>query len=71
MKMEIFAFFAISFEPIKIETCLAPKNDCLNLSFVKHIYVVGKKRLEMVVKVPFAILLFYASEFSKPCHLST
>ena len=29
-KMEIF-----SFEQIKIYICLAPQNDCLNLSFVK------------------------------------
>ena len=42
---------------------LAPQNDRLNLSFVKNIYVVGKNRLEMVVKVTFVILLFYASEF--------
>ena len=41
-KMEIFGFCAITFEPVKIETCLATQNDCLNLSFVKDIYVVGK-----------------------------
>ena len=42
-KLEIFTFCAITFEPIKIETCLAPQNDHLNLSFVKDMYVVGKK----------------------------
>ena len=41
--MEIFAFCAITFEPIKIETCLVPQNDRLNLSFVNNINVDGKK----------------------------
>jgi hypothetical protein len=31
----IFAFCVITFEPIKIQTCLATQNDCLNFSFVK------------------------------------
>jgi hypothetical protein len=30
-----FAFCVITFEPIKIQTCSATQNDCLNLSFVK------------------------------------
>ena len=30
-----------------------PQNDCLNLSFVKDIKVVGKKWLEMVIKWTF------------------
>ena len=34
-KMGIFAFCVIAFEPIKIQTCSAPQNDRLNLSFVK------------------------------------
>ena len=38
--MEIFAFCVITVEPIKIQTCSAPQNDHLNLSFVKEIYVV-------------------------------
>ena len=33
----------ISFEPIKIQTCLAPQNDRLNVSFVKDMHVVGEK----------------------------
>ena len=41
--MEIFAFCVITFEPIEVQTCSAPQNDRLNLSFVKNIYVVGKK----------------------------
>ena len=40
-----FAFYVITFEPIDIEvqTCLAPQNDRLNLSFVKDTYVDGGK----------------------------
>ena len=41
-EIEIFAFCVITFEPIKIQTCLAPQNDSLNLSFVKNINVVGE-----------------------------
>ena len=52
-KMEIFTFCVIAFEPIKIQTCLAPQNNCLNLSFVKDIKVVGKTWLEMVIKWTF------------------
>ena len=36
---EIFAFFVITFEPIKIQTRSAPQNDRLNFSFVKDSYV--------------------------------
>ena len=42
-KMEKIAFCVITFDPIKIQTHSAPQNDCLNLSFVKDIHVVGKK----------------------------
>ena len=38
----MFAFCVITFKPIKIQTCSAPQNDRLNLSFVKYIHVVGK-----------------------------
>ena len=41
--MEIFAFCVIIFEPIKIQTCSASQNECLNFSFVKDDYVHGKK----------------------------
>ena len=33
------------------------------ISELGGVYVIGKKWLEMVVKLPFVILLFYASEF--------
>ena len=33
----------IDFDPIKIQTCLAPQNDRQHLSFVKDIYVDAKK----------------------------
>ena len=38
-----FAFYVIIFEPIEVQTCSAPQNDRLNLSFVKDIYVDGGK----------------------------
>ena len=43
IEREIFVFCAITFEPIKIQTCLAPQNDGLNLSFVKDTYADGEK----------------------------
>ena len=41
--MEKIAFCAITFEPIKIQTCSAPQNDRLNFSFVKNAHVVDKE----------------------------
>ena len=41
--MEILPFYAIMFEPIKIQKRSAPQNDRLNFSFVKDIYVVSEK----------------------------
>ena len=38
-----FAFCVITIVPIMIQTCLAPQNDRLNLSFVKDFHMVGKK----------------------------
>ena len=39
-----FAFYVITFEPIEVQTCSAPQNDRLNLSFVKYImYIDGEK----------------------------
>ena len=35
--------YVVAFDPIKIQTCLAPQNDCQNLSFVKDDYVVVEK----------------------------
>ena len=40
---EIFAFCVITFETIKIQTQLAPKNDHLILSSVKDENIVGKQ----------------------------
>ena len=39
----IFAFCVIFFETIEVQTRSAPQNDRLNLSFVKDIYVNGRK----------------------------
>ena len=52
----LFAFsciYAITFEPIRFQTCSAPQNDCLNFSFVEDIHVVVEKRQEMVLKRTF------------------
>ena len=43
LEMEIFAFFVIIFEPIRIQTLYAPQNDRLNLSFVKNEHTGGIK----------------------------
>ena len=40
---ETSLFWVITMDPKKIQTHSAPQNDCLNLSFVKVIHVVGKK----------------------------
>ena len=53
VEMEIFAVCVITFEPIKILTCSSLQNDRLNLSFVKDIKVIGKNRLDMVIKWTF------------------
>ena len=42
---------------LKIQTYLAPQNDCLNPIFVKVVHEVGKKWPEIVVKRPFNTLL--------------
>ena len=42
-EMEIFAFYAISFEPIRIQIHYACQNDRLNLSFVKDKCTDSKK----------------------------
>ena len=38
-----FAFCVITAVPIMIQTCSAPQNDHLNLSFVKYFFIVGTK----------------------------
>ena len=64
--MKIFAFCDIAFEPIKIQTCSAPQNNRLNLSFVKYIKVAGKKWLEMVIKRTFVSDNNYETPSSTP-----
>ena len=39
----VFAFCVITFEPIEVQTCSAPQNDRLNLSFVIDIHAYAKK----------------------------
>ena len=48
--MEILTFYAITFEPIKIQKHLAPQNDRLNLSFVKIKYAACKEWPDVFVK---------------------
>ena len=43
VQKNIFAFCVITFEPIEVQTCSAPQNDRLNLSFVKNIMWIAKK----------------------------
>ena len=42
----------VTFEPIKIQTCLAPQNYRLNLSFVKDTNVDGEKLARNGRKTP-------------------
>ena len=41
--MTVFVFYAVAFDPIKIQACQTHQNDLLNLIFVKDIHVVFKK----------------------------
>jgi hypothetical protein len=43
----------IAFDPIKIQTCLAPQNDNQHLSFVKDTYVDAKQMTTKCQKMPF------------------
>ena len=51
VEMEILTFYAITFEPIKVQKHSAPQNDSLNLSFVKDIYEHTKKMSRKVGKM--------------------
>ena len=42
---KINVFYVAAFDPIRIQTRLAPQNDRQHLSFVKGIHVVGKKKM--------------------------
>ena len=69
-EMEIFVFGVITFEPINIQTCLAPQNVCLNLSFVNDVHVVAKKWPKVVLKRPFSIRKFWETP-SKYCKVAS
>ena len=43
VQKNIFAFCVINIEPIEVQTHSAPRNDRLNLCFVKDTYVDGEK----------------------------
>ena len=44
--------YVVAFDPIKIQTCLAPQNECQHLSFVKDTYVVGEQMTKNGRKKP-------------------
>ena len=52
-KYDFNQYYAISSDPIEIQTHQAPQNDRLNFSFSKDFSVVDEKRPERVVKWPF------------------
>ena len=56
--------YVITFDPIKIFIDWAHQNDCQNLSFVKAINVVVKKRPEMIVQWPTPSIVRFISDQS-------
>ena len=55
----------IDFDPIKIQTCLAPHNDRQHLLFLKDIYVDAKKMTTKCPKWPFLKLKFSKKNLPK------
>ena len=55
----LFVFCVITVVQMMIQTCLAPQNDSLNLSFVKDINTVGKKMTRNGLKTDFYQLLLF------------
>ena len=49
----------ITFEPIKIQTCLAPQNDGLNPSTGRDTYVQKYSRLRCLLRVKGLVIGFY------------
>ena len=63
--METFAFCVITFEPIEVQTCSAPQNDHLNLSFVKNEHTYGEKMARNgCITVIYQYLLFRRGVYS-------
>ena len=56
-------FCVITFEPIEVQTCSAPQNDCLILIFVKDIYTNSRKLARNGGKT--AIYNFVSSQVQK------
>ena len=61
-KMEIFAFVAITFEPIGILTHSAHQNDRLNLSFVKDKHTVSQKMARNGSKAAIYFVIFISKQ---------
>ena len=53
-----FVFYIADFDPIEIQTCLAPHNDRQDLLFVKDTYVNAKKMTTKGSKWPLLKLKF-------------
>ena len=62
---EIVVFCVITFEPIVVQTRSAPQNYCLNLSFVKDIYVDGGKLARNGCKMAIFVCLKFWRPASK------
>ena len=60
-EMEMFVFYVITFEPIKIQTYSTIQNDRLNLSFVKDRHIVVEKVARYGRKLAIDQLLFFKS----------
>ena len=56
--------YVVAFVPNKIFTCWVHQNDSQNLSFVKAIDEVGKKRPEMLEKWPTPSFVLFVSKQS-------
>lgn len=56
VEIEKFGVCVVTFEPIKIQTFSSLQKDCLNLSFVKYIKVIGKKPTRFGDKMDFCQL---------------
>ena len=54
--------YVVAFDPIKILTCWALKNDRQNLSFVKATNVVGKKMVGNTCKMAISYLCHFRFE---------
>ena len=60
----VFALCVITFEPIKIQTCSAPQNDSLNLSFARYL-VKWRKLGQKWSKIGFLLFRIFSASLQK------